>query len=76
MTDMICLTEAATYLGVSLLTLRRKIRENSLEVYHDKVDTRYKFVRKAELDRIRQVWKAGNSINLTEEVLTVEGVEV
>jgi len=48
------LTAASEYLGVSLVTLRDKIRRGKLHIAENQVDARERLIAKSELDMIKK----------------------
>jgi excisionase family DNA binding protein len=47
------MTEAANYLGISLLTLRNRVKQYGMTVYRGKVDTRQRLVRRADIEALK-----------------------
>lgn len=45
------LSDAADYLGVTQVTLRKKIRDGDLAAQDDPLDTRQKLVKRSDLDK-------------------------
>ena len=60
--DYLTLSEAAEYLGISRVTVWRRIREGQLATYQASTSRRQKLLRRADLDylrRPRRVKRAG-----------------
>ena len=53
MQDFLTMTDAAKYLGISKVTLWRRIRDGALPVYASDVNRRERLVKRADLDRVR-----------------------
>jgi excisionase family DNA binding protein len=53
------LSDAADYLGVTLVTLRKKIKDGDLAASDDSIDSRQKLVKRSDLDKFLQ----GRGIN-------------
>lgn len=53
MNEFMTMTEAADYLGVSMLTLRGIVKRQNLSVTRGTVDTRQKFLKRSEIEALK-----------------------
>ncbi len=54
-TEFVTMAEARAILGVSNYTIWRMVREGELTAYQSAVDRRRKMIRRADLDRLREL---------------------
>jgi hypothetical protein len=50
--EVMNLSDAADYLGITLVTLRKRIADGTLKVHSDVIDSRQKLVKRSDLDVI------------------------
>ena len=59
MDEYLNLVQAARYLGISRMTLYKLIREGKLPAFQSELNRAVRLVRRADLDRLRQLKLAG-----------------
>ena len=55
MGEMIALTQAAEYLGISKVTLWKLVNEGAITAYKDKLDRRKKLFKVADLKKLKTI---------------------